>query len=228
MNCTPFPESLSVFRLLDINHCNCSSLFSYDPEYPWMALTRIDEYFKDTRGTSGDYKVIGHAYIAPDVAIGEGTIIEEGATILGPAWIGNKCHIRGGAYIRDHCIIGDNVVIGHASEIKRSLIFDDCQIAHFNYVGDAILGRGVHLAAGAKISNLRLLPGTIKIHTPEDTIQTALEKLGAIIGDYAQVGCNAVLNPGSILGRKSIVMPLTDWRGYLPENTIAPSLKKIQ
>lgn len=189
---------------------------------PWELLRTLKDFFDGFQ-----YRIFGTvtdgAFVDDRVTIGEGSVIEPTAVIVGPALIGRNCRIRAGAYIRDHVIIGDNCVIGHSSEVKNSIFFTGVQIAHFNYVGDSIMGNRSHLAAGAKIANVRISGGPVRIRTEEQTIDTGLSKFGAILGDDAEVGCNAVLNPGSILGRKSIVYPLVNWRGVLAENMIAKS-----
>ena len=128
--------------------------------------------------------------------IGEGTVIEPGAYIKGPAWIGAGCEIRHGAYIRENVIVGAGSVIGNSSEIKNSILFAKCQVPHFNYVGDSVLGTRVHLAAGVIVSNLKLDGTTIEVRAGGELVSTGLRKFGALIGDGAEVGCQAVLNPG--------------------------------
>jgi bifunctional N-acetylglucosamine-1-phosphate-uridyltransferase/glucosamine-1-phosphate-acetyltransferase GlmU-like protein len=112
-------------------------------------------------------------------------------------------------------------VLGNSSEFKNCLIFDEAQIPHFNYVGDSILGYKAHLGAGAILSNVRLDHAPVNVITPEGPISTGLRKFGAIVGDRAEIGCNSVLSPGSIIGRDSIIYPGTSWRGILPANSIA-------
>jgi NDP-sugar pyrophosphorylase family protein len=143
------------------------------------------------------------------------------ATIIGPAWIGAGTEIRPGAFIRGHVMVGANCVLGNACEFKHCLLLDGVQVPHFSYVGDSILGNGAHLGAGAILSNLRLDRQPVRVRTPEGTVDTGLRKFGAILGDGAEVGCNVVLNPGAILGKRALVMPTVAFSGYLPPNTIA-------
>lgn len=152
--------------------------------------------------------------------IGEGTVIEEGVMIKGPAIIGKNCVIAHGAYIRENCILGDNVKIGHASEAKNSIILNSSTIAHFNYVGDSIIGGNVNLGGGAKTANFRLDGKSIQIKTDVEIIDTKLIKLGAIVGDNCKIGVNSVLNPGTILGKNCLVYPLTSVVGIKSEGTI--------
>ena len=170
----------------------------------------------------------GKAWIGDDVFIGEGTVVEDGAMIKGPAIIGKNCEIRHNAYIRDHVIIGDNCVIGNSSEIKHSILFNGCQVPHFNYVGDSILGHKAHLGAGMKISNVKLVPGNVFVEVEGEPLDTGLRKFGALLGDFAEIGCNSVLNPGSIIGRNSIIYPNTNWREILPDNMIVKNKAALE
>jgi NDP-sugar pyrophosphorylase family protein len=141
--------------------------------------------------------------------------------VKGPAWIGENCEIRNGCYIRENVILGDGVVAGNSCEFKNCLVFDKAQIPHFNYVGDSILGFEAHLGAGVILSNVRLDKAPVTIHGPGGRIPTGLRKFGAIVGDQAEIGCNAVLSPGSLIGRQSVIYPGSNWRGYLPPQQIA-------
>lgn len=152
------------------------------------------------------------------------------ATLIGPAWIGAKTEIRPGAFVRGNVIVGEGCVLGNACEFKNCLLLDGVQVPHFSYVGDSILGNRAHLGAGVICSNLRLDQKPISIRGADVVYETGLRKLGAILGDAAEVGCNAVLNPGSLLGRRALVSPTTSFSGYLPPATIAfarPTLKMI-
>jgi bifunctional N-acetylglucosamine-1-phosphate-uridyltransferase/glucosamine-1-phosphate-acetyltransferase GlmU-like protein len=122
--------------------------------------------------------------------------------------------------VRENVIVGNGVVMGNSSEFKNCIVFDEAEIPHFNYVGDSIVGYKGHLAAGVILSNVRLDRGEVTISHGGAMIPTGLRKFGAIIGDKAEIGCNAVLSPGSIIGRNTLVYPGTQWRGYAPENSI--------
>ena len=143
------------------------------------------------------------------------------ATIIGPAYIGARTDIRPGAFIRGNVIAGEGCVLGNSSEFKNCLLLDGVQAPHFNYVGDSILGNGAHLGAGAICSNLRLDQAEVTVRLADRSVNTGLRKLGAILGDRAEVGCNAVLNPGTLLGPRALVMPAMAFGGFLPANTIA-------
>jgi NDP-sugar pyrophosphorylase family protein len=143
------------------------------------------------------------------------------AVIQGPAWIGAKTDIRPGAFIRGNVIAGEGCVLGNSSEFKNCLLMDAVQAPHFNYVGDSILGNGAHLGAGAICSNLRLDQGEVTVRLPSGVVGTGLRKFGAILGDKAEVGCNSVLNPGTLLGPRALVMPSMAFSGVLAPATIA-------
>ncbi len=148
--------------------------------------------------------------------------------IKGPAIIGRNCQIRHNAYIREHVIIGDNCVVGNSTEVKNALLFNHAVAPHFNYVGDSILGCKAHLGAGVVLSNVKSLPGNVTVEVEGKPLDTGLRKFGALLGDGAEVGCNAVLNPGSIIGRGAVVYPCANWRGILPANMIAKNRGPVE
>lgn len=143
------------------------------------------------------------------------------ATILGPVYIGAGTEIRPGAFLRGNVIAGENCVLGNACEFKNCLLMDRALAPHYNYVGDSILGNGAHLGAGAVCSNYRLDHRPVAVQLPAGRVDTGLRKFGAILGDAAEVGCNAVLNPGALLGPRALVMPAMAFGGWLPPATIA-------
>ena len=206
--------------LFDLSETEHGRLFA-GLEYSWDALKRLKEYLNLNLRPGLNNKCEGRAYIGKEVYIGEGTVVEDGAMIKGPAWIGKNCEIRHGAYIRENVVIGDDCVIGNCCELKNSILFNEAAVPHFNYVGDSILGHRAHLGAGVKISNIKLTTGNIFLDKDGLPFDTGLRKFGALVGDRAEVGCNAVLNPGSVLGRGSMVYPNVSWRGVLPAHMIA-------
>ena len=181
----------------------------------WEALARIGDYIAAHLQPANHATVSPNAVIGENVFLGKGTAVEPGAFIEGPAIVGAHCQIRHNAYIRANVIIGDNCVIGNSCELKNALLFNDCQVPHFNYVGDSILGHHAHLGAGVVLSNFKSLPGNVTVQHGDDKIDTGLRKFGALIGDHTEIGCNSVLNPGSIIGRGSVIYPNINWRGVL-------------
>jgi len=160
-------------------------------------------------------KKLGDEYIefTPDVFVARDAVISDKATVIGPAIIGRKTEVRPGAYIRGAVIIGDGAVIGNSTEIKNAIVFDGVQLPHYNYVGDSILGYRAHLGAGAVISNVRLDRKNITVKNGEKKIETGLKKMGALIGDLCEIGCNSVICPGSILGKGTMIYPLSTVNG---------------
>lgn len=215
-----------IADFLNLTQTSHASLFDR-LENPWLVLPLIGSYLKANLEPKNEGRIIGSPYISDQVRIGKGTVIGNGATLNGPAWIGENCEIRSGCYIRENVIVGDNVVLGNSCEFKNCIIFNAAQIPHFSYVGDSIVGYKAHLAAGVILSNMRLDQKPITISTPAGTINTGLNKFGAVVGDFAEIGCNSVLSPGSIIGRRSLIYPGTQWRGALPANSIARLRQQI-
>jgi NDP-sugar pyrophosphorylase family protein len=183
--------------------------------HAWEALSKIAEFLAARLKPIRQHTCEGRAFIGERVSIGEGTVVEEGAMIKGPAIIGRHCQIRHNAYIRENVILGDHCVVGNSTEVKNSLFFNEAQAPHFNYVGDSILGHHAHLGAGVKISNFSLFGKTIAVEIDGRHFDTGLRKFGALLGDGSEIGCNAVLNPGSIIGRRGVIYPNVCWRGAL-------------
>jgi len=212
--------------LFDLTQTEHAALFD-GSEFAWDALKKIESYLAKVTKQTPPPRFPG-ASIGERVIIGAGTIVEPGAMIKGPAIIGKNCQIRHNAYIRENVLIGDHCVVGNASELKNALLFNGAQVPHYNYVGDSILGHQAHLGAGVKISNLKLTAGNIFVELDGAPRDTGLRKFGALLGDHAEAGCNAVLNPGSILGRGAMVYPNVFWRGILPANMIAKNKAEIE
>lgn len=198
-------------------------------QYPWEVLPRIADYVQQHLIGTRAGTILPGAFVADNVDVGEGTVIEPGAVIFGPTIIGKNCTIRSGAYIRNggNVLIGNDVYIGHSTELKNSVMLDGSVAAHFNYVGDSILGYKAHLGAGAILSNTKLPMSEIIVRDGEQTYSTGLKKFSTALGDGAEVGCNAVLNPGSIIGKDSVIYPLVAWRGVLPEKSIAKAAQTV-
>lgn len=212
--------------LLDLGQTDHAALFE-DCEFVWDALKRLQDYLTTNLKPGLHNHCDGVAWIGEQVFIGEGTEVEDGAMIQGPAIIGRNCVIRHNAYIRRNVIVGDNSVVGNACELKNCILFNNCEAPHFNYVGDSILGYKAHLGAGVKISNLKVVPGNVTVEVEGRPFDTGLRWFGAIVGDHAQIGCNAVLNPGSVIGRNAVIYPCVNWRGILPANMIAKNRAEV-
>jgi NDP-sugar pyrophosphorylase family protein len=213
--------------LFDLSQTEHAALFN-GCEYAWDALKKLQAYLAANLRPALHNRCEGVAFVGEKVFIGEGTVVEDGAMIKGPAIIGRNCQIRHNAYLREHVIIGDNCVVGNSCELVRSLLFNHCQVPHFNYVGDSILGHKAHLGAGVILSNFKSFPGNVTVELDGKPFDTGLRKFGALIGDGAEVGCNAILNPGSIIGRGAVIYPGVNWRGILPANMIAKNKAQIE
>lgn len=196
--------------------------------YVWDALKQIASYLQFRLKPAVLGELIGKPFISNHVFIGAGTVIEQGAVLKGPAWIGENCQIRSGCYVRENVIVGDGVVMGNSCEFKNCILFNEAQVPHFSYVGDSILGHRAHLGAGVILSNVKLDHREIHVATTDGAIATGLKKFGAIIGDRTEIGCNAVINPGTVLGRDCIVYATANVRGVVPESSIVKLRQSIQ
>ena len=214
MSFFPYDE---YFDLTDFEH---AALFKKD-EPVWACLARIHAYLLSQQLGRIEGIVEEGAYlVCPElISIGKGTIVEPGAYIKGPCIIGENCSVRHGAYIRGDFIAGNACVIGHATEVKNSIFLDGAQAGHFAYVGDSILGNHVNLGAGMKCANLRFDNTTIRIHLNGTSLDSGLRKLGVIMGDYSQTGCNSVTNPGTLMGKKSRLAPCATVCGIVPSQS---------
>ncbi|MEM0968492.1 MAG: UDP-N-acetylglucosamine diphosphorylase [Verrucomicrobiota bacterium] len=216
-------DSFAPEAFFDLTQTAHRSLFTAG-EPGWSALSRIKGYLEDSvkaRDLSHAAEVSEQAFIGPNVILGEGVVVEPFATIKGPAIIGAGSTIRSGAYLRENVIAGEGVMMGNSCEFKNCLLFNGAEVPHFNYVGDSLLGHKAHLGAGVILSNVRLDRHNVTILAEGKRLPTELRKFGAVIGDHSEVGCNAVLSPGSLIGAHAILYPGIQWRGHLPTRHIA-------
>ena len=190
--------------------------------YPWDMLPKIKDYIMSLIVKGID----GYTEISPNILVGENVKIYPTATIEPPAIIGKGTEIRPGAFLRGSVICGENCVIGNSSELKNCILLNNVQVPHYNYVGDSILGNYAHMGAGSICSNLKSDGNPVVIHGDED-IETGIRKIGGILADNADVGCGCVINPGTIVGKRTRVYPLTSLRGVIPENSIVKSMDNI-
>lgn len=214
-------------EFLNLEHTAHAKLFE-NQKHVWDALKQITRYlqFRLKPGVLGE--LLGKPFISNHVFVGPGTIVEQGAVLKGPAWIGKNCHIRSGCYVRENVIVGDGVVMGNSCEFKNCILLDEAQVPHFNYVGDSILGHRAHLGAGVILSNVKLDHSEIYVTTESGRIGTGLTKFGGVIGDRSEIGCNTVINPGSLLGRDCIVYPCASIRGVVPARSIVRIQQQLQ
>jgi UDP-N-acetylglucosamine diphosphorylase / glucose-1-phosphate thymidylyltransferase / UDP-N-acetylgalactosamine diphosphorylase / glucosamine-1-phosphate N-acetyltransferase / galactosamine-1-phosphate N-acetyltransferase len=206
-----WPESLAAF----------APFFPLDAQ-PWQWLPQIAAALDavDWSAAQLPADIPPGVHISGRVHIGAGVRLPPYAVIQGPAWIGPDCEIRPGAFIRGLVITGARCILGNACEYKNCLLLDQVETPHYNYVGDSILGNRAHLGAGAICANLKLARDEVIVHLPDGRHPTGLRKLGTIMGDGAEAGCNSVLQPGSILGRRAAVISMP-FHGFLPDDTLA-------
>ena len=204
---------LTIRDLYDLTHTAAAEYLG-GFTYPWEALAGISEFVK-AYGESLPAEEYDHP--SEDVWIAKDATVFATAYIKGPCVIGHKTEVRQCAFIRGSALIGDNCVIGNSTEIKNVIIFDNVQVPHYNYVGDSILGFHAHMGAGAVTSNVKADNKNVVIKNGTELLETGRRKVGAMLGDYADVGCNSVLNPGTVLGRHTRIYPTSCVRGAVPE-----------
>jgi NDP-sugar pyrophosphorylase family protein len=206
--------------MYDLTHTIAAPLLE-KYEYPWEVLPHIGDFIRET-GPSLDKDIYedrgDDIYIAKTVRF----VNEATNTIIGPCIIGPGTEVRPGAFIRGNAIIGADCVVGNSTEIKNDIIFDNVEVPHYNYVGDSVLGFHAHMGAGSITSNIKSdrTNVVIKDFSTGEEIETGLRKIGAMLGDYAEVGCNTVMNPGSVIGAHTNIYPLSMIRGVIPPDSI--------
>lgn len=209
-------EMFKIDKYFDVNKTMAQFLFD-GIEYPWEVLPRIESFILQL-GPMLSKDVFDQ--VGENVWIAKSATVAASASITGPCIIDENTQIRQCAFIRGNAIVGKGAVVGNSCEIKNSILFDEVEVPHFNYVGDSVLGFKAHLGAGAITSNIKNDKKNIVIRFPLGEIETGMRKIGAIVGDNVQVGCNSVLNPGTIIGRNTRIYPLNSVRGWVDENSI--------
>lgn len=215
--------TLKTLELYDLTHTQAEPLLS-KAEYPWEALPKIKDFVRELGKT---LSLTDYDHPTEDVWISKEATVAEHATILGPTVIGKGTQIRPGAFIRGSVLVGEDCVVGNSCELKNAILFDKVQVPHFNYIGDSILGYRAHTGAGAITSNVKSDKTLVTVKTPDGRIETGLKKFGACLGDCVEIGCNSVLNPGTVVGRNTNVYPLTSVRGAIPPDSIVKATDKI-
>lgn len=216
-------DGLMVRNLYNLEETVGAELFK-DLTYPWEALPKIGDFIREIGPTLSkkDFVQVGE-----DVWIAKSANVFPSAYIHGPAIIDEDAEVRHCAFIRGNAIVGKGAVVGNSTELKNVVLFNKVQVPHYNYVGDSILGYKSHMGAGSITSNVKADKMLVKVRTPEGMLETGLKKFGAMLGDNVEVGCNAVLNPGTIIGRESNVYPTSMVRGFVPERSIFKNTGEI-
>lgn len=207
---------IEIKNLLDTTKTIASDLFS-GKKYPYEVLPEIKDFIISLQNSlnKDDFNITDD-----NIYIHKSVKVYETANIFGPCIIDENTEVRPGAFIRGNAIIGKNCVVGNSTEIKNAVIFDNVQVPHYNYVGDSVLGYKSHMGAGSITSNVKSDKTLVKLKCNDEVIETGLKKFGAILGDCVEVGCNSVLNPGTIIGRNTNIYPLSCVRGIVPKNSI--------
>lgn len=209
-------QSLCIRNLFDLNHTAAASLLE-KCTYPWEVLPEIGEFIRQIGPALPENE---YEQRWSGVWIHRSARLYPNCYIGGPCIIGANTEVRPGAFIRANALVGKDCVVGNSTELKNVILFDHVQVPHYNYVGDSILGYHAHMGAGAVTSNVKQDRTLVTVKTPEGRLETGLKKFGAILGDHVEVGCNSVLNPGTIVGRGSRVYPLSMVRGLVPEGHV--------
>lgn len=212
----------TVKDLYDLSHTMAGEYLEQFT-YPWEALSQISGLI---RSLGEKLDATEYTRVSEEVWVHRSATIAATAFVKGPAIIGAGAEIRHCAYIRGSALVGENCVVGNSVELKNVILFDRVQVPHFNYVGDSILGYCAHMGAGAVTSNVKSDKSLVVIHGDRD-IPTGIKKVGAFLGDHVEVGCNSVLNPGTVIGRNSNVYPTSSVRGVVPSNCIYKTGGKI-
>ncbi len=208
--------NIKTAELFDLTHTAAGEYLA-NFEYPWEALGGIKEMIKNL-GKSLDKNEYNE--IDENVWVHKTARIADTAFIGAPCIIGTETEVRHCAFIRGSALIGSGCVIGNSVEVKNAIIFDSVQVPHFNYVGDSILGYRSHMGAGSVTSNVKSDKTLVRVKIGDETIETGLKKFGAMLGDFVEVGCNSVLNPGTVIGRNTNIYPLSCVRGVVEADSI--------
>ena len=206
---------MKTIDLYDLNHTRAARYLS-GFEYPWQALAGIKDLILALGPKLGEE----YTEVSPTVWVHKTAQVAPTAYLGAPCIIGANTEVRHCAFIRGSALVGDGCVVGNSVELKNVILFDDVQVPHYNYVGDSILGYKSHMGAGSLTSNVKSDKKNVVVKNGEEKIETGLKKFGAMVGDFVEVGCNSVLNPGTVVGPNSNIYPLSCVRGVVPAGSI--------
>ena len=215
--------SFTINDLYDLSHSKAGDYLKQFT-YPWEALEGIKNLILEIGNSLSPEE---YDRIKDDVWIAKDAVIYPNNYIAGPCIIGHKTEVRPGAFVRGSALVGDNCVVGNSTELKNVILFDNVQVPHYNYVGDSILGYKSHMGAGSITSNVKSDKKLVVIKNGDEEIPTGRKKVGAMLGDRVEVGCNSVLNPGTVIGRDSNVYPVSCVRGVIPAKSIYKEARRI-
>ena len=216
-------QEIRIEKMYDLEETIAKDLFA-GKTYPWEVLPWIHDFILQLgpKLNKEEYRQVGE-----DVWIAKTAIVAPTADIHGPCIIGKCAQIRHCAFIRENAIVGDGATVGNSTELKNVILFNKVEVPHYNYVGDSVLGYKAHMGAGAITSNVKADRKPVVIHGTDFALETGMYKLGAMLGDWAEIGCNSVLNPGTIVGTCSNIYPLSSVRGVVPPNCIYKNKNEI-
>lgn len=209
-------KALTIQELYTLDETIAAEIFE-GAVYPWEVLSKIHDFILELGETLSEEE---YDRVGEDVWIAKSAHVFESAYIHGPAIIGKDAEVRHGAFIRGNAIVGEGAVVGNSTELKNVILFNKVQVPHYNYVGDSILGYKAHMGAGSITSNVKSDKKLVVVKTTEGNMETGLKKFGAMLGDEVEVGCGTVLNPGSVVGKRTNIYPLSSVRGFVPKESI--------
>ena len=209
-------KDFTISNLLDLNETIAAELFE-GKTYPWEVLPEIGEFIMKIGPTLSTSEYECHE---GNIWIARSATVAPTAYIHGPAIIGKEAEVRHCAFIRGNALVGEGAVIGNSTELKNVILFNKVQVPHYNYVGDSILGYKSHMGAGSITSNVKSDKKLVIVKAKDTQIETGLKKFGAMLGDEVEVGCGTVLNPGSVVGKRTNIYPLSSVRGFVPQESI--------
>lgn len=209
-------KQVTIKELYDLTETAAKPLLE-SVTYPWEALPKIKDFIIELGNSLDPEEYEKHG---ENIWIHKSATVFDSAYIAGPCIIGKDTEVRQCAFIRGSALVGDNCVVGNSTELKNVIIFNNVQVPHYNYVGDSILGFHSHMGAGSITSNVKSDKTLVHVKGADFDIATGMKKFGAMLGDYVEVGCNSVLNPGTVIGSHSNIYPLSRVRGYVPSNSI--------
>lgn len=206
---------ITTTELYDLNHTMAGAYLAKF-EYPWQALAGIKNLILELGSSLGD----DYTEVSPTVWVHQSAVVAPTAYLGAPCIIGPGTEVRHCAFVRGSALVGANCVVGNSVELKNVILFDNVQVPHYNYVGDSVLGYKSHMGAGSLTSNVKSDKTLVVVKNGEEKVETGLKKFGAMVGDFVEVGCNSVLNPGTVIGRNTNIYPTSCVRGVVPEKSI--------
>ena len=216
-------EAMKIRNLMSLENTIAAKLFD-GKEYPWEVLPEIGKFIVELGETLPEDK---YEKRGENVWVAKSAKVFPSAYLNGPLIIDEEAEVRHCAFIRGNAIVGKNAVVGNSTELKNVVLFDRVQVPHYNYVGDSVLGYKAHMGAGSITSNVKSDKTLVKVHTKNGDLETGLKKFGAMLGDNVEVGCNSVLNPGTVIGKSTNIYPTSMVRGFVPENSIYKTKTEI-